>query len=240
MPGNIRVGKITYQNNNPVHPSYPGFTPIVVLTKSSPYGSLGPYELKDEYGRIFENLWQFSKVYPWVPRSIQYHSRQYRLIVWDHPEEIHVDNGLLTDQYWAWRMKGMCNKYPVRYPVGNDKHKSMCLCSIKEGETEPLDYITARKRIYLPEYIRLVKQQRQFHELLERHLQGENLLVIEIDGPHQESLTSYQEQYHVNDEFIINHTILVTPHNMNIMINDPKHAFGHGYCLAMALLNLTV
>ena len=25
---------------------------------------------------------------------------------------------------------------------------------------------------------------------------------------------------------------------MNILLNDKKHAFGHGYCLGMALLNI--
>jgi len=51
----IRVGRITYEKGGAVHPVYEGYTPIVVLTKSSKYGDLGPYELKDENGRIMEN-----------------------------------------------------------------------------------------------------------------------------------------------------------------------------------------
>ena len=30
--------------------------------------------------------------------------------------------------------------------------------------------------------------------------------------------------------------MLITPENLNIMLNDPKHPYGHGYCLAKALL----
>lgn len=53
----IRVGRREYRKDGSYKdPSYPGFTPILVLTKSSAYGSLGPYCLKDEKGRIMENL----------------------------------------------------------------------------------------------------------------------------------------------------------------------------------------
>ncbi|AEX61932.1 hypothetical protein c7_R1070 [Megavirus courdo7] len=31
--------------------------------------------------------------------------------------------------------------------------------------------------------------------------------------------------------------MLVTDENLAIMLHDPKHPFGHGYCLAMALTN---
>lgn len=43
--------------------------------------------------------------------------------------------------------------------------------------------------------------------------------------------------YNVDDSFIQNHTMLATKENLNIMIDDIKHPFGHGYCLAMALLS---
>ena len=56
----IRVGRRIYTNGKFTDPSYEGFTPIICLTKSTEYGSLGPYELKDEDGRIMENSYQFS------------------------------------------------------------------------------------------------------------------------------------------------------------------------------------
>jgi hypothetical protein len=48
----------------------------------------------------------------------------------------------------------------------------------------------------------------------------------------------YKNMYKVEDNFIENDTMLVNDRNIDIMLNDDKHAFGHGYCLAMALLNM--
>jgi hypothetical protein len=244
--GSLRVGRMTYDSstsegglqrgNKPIYPSYPGFTPVIVLTKSSPYGELGPYVLKDEEGRIMENIWQFSKVYAWVPKTQQKYSRWDSTLIWDYPEEVHMTNGKLNSKYWKWRDQGMHNEYPVRYPVGNTKHRKECLYCLKEKDGKELNYVEARKEIYLDVYGRLVKQQPKFKKLQERLKNGENLLIIEVDGPHQESLEYYKETYGVDNNFINQHTILVDLANMEIMLNDTKHCFGHGYCLAIALL----
>ena len=69
--------------------------------------------------------------------------------------------------------------------------------------------------------------------LRERLLKGENLLIIEVDGPKNPEY--YKEKYGEND-LIQNDTMLITEHNIKIMINDPKYSFGHGYCLACALM----
>lgn len=232
MSGEVRVGRIVGQK----YPSYPGFTPIVVMTKSSPYGDLSPYVLKDEHGRIMENIWQFSKTYERVPQSTQRYSRWDPTVIWNWPAEEHVTNNSPNDNYWRWRLAGMYNPYPVRYPVGYEaRHK--CLCAISDqGET--LNYAEARKKIYLPIYVRLVKQQPRFWALKERLQKGENLLIIEVDGPHQESLDYYKTTYGVGDDFIEQETIRVTPERMSIVLNDLKHPFGHGYCLGLALLDL--
>jgi hypothetical protein len=128
-------------------------------------------------------------------------------------------------------------KYPVRYPVGFDKNnRAKCLYCLWDGQQ--FKYVEARKAIYLPVYCELVKKQKQFKELQSRLEKGENLLIVEVDGPHQEDLKFYQEKYDVPDNFIENHSMLATEENLNIMLNDTKHPFGHGYCLAMALLGL--
>jgi hypothetical protein len=101
-----------------------------------------------------------------------------------------------------------------------------------------LDYIAARKAIYLPLYLKLVVAKPQFSELRQRLAAGENLLIIEVDGPHQESLPYYKERYNVADNFIENSTVLATQENLQLVLNDAKHPFGHGYCLAAALLGL--
>jgi len=127
-------------------------------------------------------------------------------------------------------------KYPIRYPVGYN-HRSKCLFAIKDlNNPVPLDYVQSRIQIYLPLYVELVRKEAQYTELLNKVRRGENILIIEVDGPHQESLDYYKEKYNIGDDFIQNKTMLCTKENLNIMLYDTKHAFGHGYCLAVALL----
>ncbi|MBL4898408.1 MAG: hypothetical protein JKX76_02045 [Colwellia sp.] len=237
--GIIRVGTRLYgRNGTTTNPSYEGFRPILCLTQSSPYGSLGPYCLKNDNSHIFENTWQFSKIYKHVPASKQLYSRYDKTVIWDHPAETHMLNGQITEEYWCWRQRGLDAEHAIRYPVGR-AHRNKCLYSFKSrDDPTPLDYIQARKEIYLPGYQELVVQEPKYTKLQTMLAKGQNLLIIEVDGPHQESMEYYKEKYGVADDFIENDTILVTPENMDIMLNDPKHAFGHGYCLGMSLLQM--
>lgn len=239
--GKVRVGVCCFEGKKkvPVFPTYEGYTNIVVMTKTySKWSVIGPYELKDEQERIMENVWQGSKIYQSIP-PISQTLRGTNQISWEHPAEIHIDeNNNITKEYWNWRYKLMNNLYPVRYPVGFE-HRKNCVCAYAENDLmTPLDYIAGRKAIYSPLYIELAKKHPQFEELRQRHLAGENLLIIEVDGPHQESLPHYQEKYGVPDNWIENHTIEINRENLNIMLNDSKHAYGHGYCLASALLGI--
>lgn len=249
MSGRVRVGRRIYSYNSYRDPIYEGFTPILCLTASSSYGDLGPYVLKDSKGRIMENIYQGSKVYPSVPYSCQRYSRYNSTIIWKHPAEKHVivypdGSSDLLPAYYRWRQKLMNSRYPIRYPVTFDKKiRASCLYSLAEDSEgkiipEPLDYIEGRKKIYLPVYTRLVKQRRKFKDLQSRLFQGENLLIIEVDGPHQEDLKYYQDTYGVESNFIEGNTMLATKDNLQVMLEDTKHPFGHGYCLAGALLGI--
>lgn len=237
--GQIRVGTRVKGSD----PNYPNFINILCLTPSTPYGSLSPYTLCDvKTGYNMENVWQFSKLYKTVPKSTQHYSRWDQRVIWDHPEEIHVDsNNNVTNDYWVWRQKGFEAKYAIRYPVGF-KHRTKCLCSIYHDtvtdEYIKLDYISARKKIYLPTYIESVKDKSDFLYLKQLLDQGENLLIIEVDGPKVKYLQHYKDCYGVGDDFIEDNTILINEENINIMLNSDKAPFGHGYCLAMALLNM--
>lgn len=238
--GQIRVGR-TKGANGP-HPSYPGFKRVICLMSSSPYYNVSPYALQDSKGRILENIWQFSKYYLVVPKSLQRYSRYNKRVIWDHPAEIHHDDYNPNEAYLDWRKKGMNNNEAVRYPVGY-KYRSRCVCAYKELENgpdleHPLNYITSRKEIYLPIYREAVEKTEMFLKLKKRLENGENLLIIEVDGPHEESMDYYKEKYDVGDDFIQGNTISATPENMELLLNDEKHNFGHGYCLAMALLDM--
>lgn len=236
----IRIGRRIYNKNGFIDPLYPDFKPIICLTKSTEYGSLGPYVLMDDRGRIMENLYQASKIYESIPETKQKLSRYNLQIIWNNSEEEHYDQDTkqILPKYWLWRKKLEENRYPVRYPVGI-KHRHKCLFAIKElpggSYKYPLNYIQSRKEIYMPLYVDLVERQLQFRQLIDLLNKGENLLIIEVDGPHQESLNYYKDHYNVDDNFIINNTMLATVDNLKIMLEDPLHPFGHGYCLAIAL-----
>jgi hypothetical protein len=244
----IRVGRRLYSRNGSFcDPKCSGFEPVLCLTKSSPYGKLSPYVLRNERGVILENLWQFSKVYQQVPRTIQHYSRYDQRVIWDHPAEVHFANEEETEAFWNWREKGLASDYPIRYPVGF-QHRSKCLHSLVETETvtkpeevevhyERVGYIEARCRIYIPEYLRAVRREEQFGVLRRKLRTGTNLLIIEVDGPHQESLQYYRDKYHVDETFIVDHTVLATRQNLSILLHDALHPYGHGYCLAEALMS---
>jgi hypothetical protein len=191
-----------------------------------------------------ENIWQAAKVYETVPASVQKRSRFDPTVIWSHPAETHaIPDGeggwSLTPEYFAWRQKLMYAPEAIRYPVGfNHRHK--CLFSMHDKITDRLGYVESRKKSYVPMYDAMVRPTQTFERLKQRYLRGENLLIIEVDGPHPESLDYYKEMYGVGEDFIEGNTILCSPVNLMIMLNDPKHPFGHGYCLAMSLLGLTV
>lgn len=242
MSGRVRVGRSRYVGGKIQLPEYAGFTRIVVMTeRMGKYGQLSPYSLKNSQGQILENVWQFSKVYANVPEvSIPYSSKQSK-IVWAYPAETHLnEDGTLREEYWRWRMSGKNNPEPVRNPVGW-KWLNKCLFALKwdqpiSNANPALDYIESRKQIYLPNYLQAVMQHPLFNELLTRRKNGENLLIVEIDGPHAESLKYYSDNYGVTETFIQQNSVEVTQENMNILLNDSKHPFGHGYCLGMALM----
>lgn len=191
-------------------------------------------------GALWKTCGSFSKLYPWVPASRQTYSRWDSRVIWEHPQETHTQSARKqpNEKYWAWREKGLYNDEAVRYPVGNTSHRKLCMGCIKEGDTPPyklLSLVDARREIYLYEYARLVKKQPQFTELKERLARGEKLLIIEIDGPHEESLDYYKENYGVDDTFIEGRTMLATYSNLNLMMYDGCHSWGHGFALAAAL-----
>ena len=237
------VGRRVYGKGGHRDPKIHGFTPIISLTKSTPYGDISPYCLKSDDGRIMENIWQAAKVYEQVPATTQY--RPYsRDIIWQHPSERHANpdgsgGWLLTPEYLAWRNKLMAAEYPIRYPVGKG-HRHKCLFSAAYSQDERLGYVESRKNVYFPLYDMLVRKTKTFEKLQERHRRGENLLIIEVDGPHQESLDYYRESYGLDENFIIDETMLCSKAHLMVMLNDPKHPFGHGYCLAMSLMNWKV
>ena len=148
--GKIKVAK--YFPGKP-QPQTEGYTNILIHTSPAGLGGpLSPYVLRNEHGQLLENIWQFSKVYEIVNALKTPLSRFHPdTIIWEHPREIHFKDGELTEDFWAWREKGMNNLYAVRYPNGF-KGRTKCLFAVWPGNNDEedvkLNYIEGRKRIY--------------------------------------------------------------------------------------------
>lgn len=92
---------------------------------SAEWKYLSPFILPAPLARNLENLWQFSKVYK---------------------QHIGAD-GLPTSEWWEWRVKGFNDPKAHRYPMGKG---AVPECSWWDGWR--LDYVSARKEIYIPHY----------------------------------------------------------------------------------------
>lgn len=245
--GLIKVGRCIYPEKTITE--IDGFVTINVLCGKYKYSPLSPYSLTDDNGSIIENVWQFSKVYMRVP-EVDITLNKWSKLKWKWPSETHVDSQYnVTPKYRAWRSAGMKFKSAIRYPVGFDyRHKCVASwwcpeCTSHEvcnHEGEYMDYIQARKNIYMPLYCNSVIKHDLFRDLLGLLLNGVNLLIIDVDGPHQELLSYYQEKYGVGSDFINDNAVDVTNDNMQILLSDSKKPFGHGYCLAIALYKVAL
>ncbi len=245
MSGHIRVG---IRGSSFIDEKFKDYKNIVVMTPSQvpAWYSLSPYDLKTADGVIHENLYQSSKVYAHLPKSKQYYSRYDHRVIWDRPAETHMVNDNLNDSYKKWRDDLQDAKDAIRYPEGFHYRKNVKYsidapyhATLEDLNNRPkLNYIEARKQIYLRYYLKLVKNVPAFIKLKSMVEKGVNIMILEIDGPHQESLPYYKDRYGVKNDFIESASMLATPKNLDIMLNDSKHPFGHGYCIAWALLDL--
>lgn len=174
---------------------------------------LTPYHLKVN-GQIFENIWQFAKLYPKVYAQNQVYNG---VTQWQWPSENHVISGVLQPEYLKWRESGMNCPYPVRYPNGYN-HRKECICHLWNinGEFKSLKYIEARKEIYCKLYRQSVKETSAFKEILKYP----KLQLIDVDVPQGDTI--------------------VTQENYDKYLNDTSQAFGHTWSLAALLLNLRV
>lgn len=116
---------------------------------------LGPVKLYGKYvARNVENGWQFSKVFL-----------------------EHDADGAPSKEYFEWAEKGWRDNHAHRYPMGKGK---LPLYSYWDGQK--LDYVSARKKIYVPLYIAAVQKSDAFKTLLELYKGTEELTLWDFDG----------------------------------------------------------
>lgn len=118
---------------------------------------LGPCYLYGDVGNaeVFENLWQFAKVY-----------------------KCHVDaNGDPTPDYWKWAKLGWADTQPQRYPMGRGAAPEYSL-----WDGNKLGYIDARKVIYGPLYAEVVQQTKGWQHLVHLYNTSKELYLRDWDG----------------------------------------------------------
>jgi hypothetical protein len=151
---------------------------------------LGPINLP--YNLIsynVENAWQFSKVYP---------------------EHISKYSDMPSNEWWEWAKKGWSDTYAHRYPMGKG---AIPVYSYWCGKK--LNYIEARKQIYIPIYTKAVKASKYYKELVElcKKHKDKQIYLFDYDG-YDHSLLNYSYED---------------------VINDFTRKMGHGFVLANIL-----
>jgi hypothetical protein len=128
---------------------------------------LGPVECYDGLkSETFERAWQCAKVYPWMENA----------------------DGNPSEGYFAWRdmmwaKKGFERKIDIRFPAGKGNARKCEYAWWKvNGTFDRLDYIPARKAIYIPVYAKAVVKTEAYRRLVELRDSGKNLMLIDFDG----------------------------------------------------------
>jgi hypothetical protein len=150
----------------------------------SPF-NLGPVEVDGMIAMNVENLWQFSKVYPG-----------------------HEFLGEPSKEWYAWRDRGFASRWAQRYPMGKGKKP---LYSFWRGQK--LDYITARKEIYVPAYASCVVKTESFRKIFMSYREGETIVLRDFDGYDHRALGI----------------------SLKDVINNPNRSMGHAFVIVMIL-----
>jgi hypothetical protein len=154
---------------------------------------LGPVPLYEGAGATvslnLENAWQYAKVYA----------------------DFTDATGAPTEAYWTWARAGWAAKRAERYPHGRGTKP---LYSLWAGER--LDYVTARKRIYIPLYARAVVTTPAFGRLLARYRNTGAVTLWDYDGYDHRSFGMTLVE----------------------VVNHPERKMGHAFVLAHLLAQL--
>lgn len=138
---------------------------------SGKFENLSPFILSAPPAKRFENLWQYSKVY----------KGQTTLTDSDSLDIIP------SESWYSWRNNGFNDPIAHRYPMGKG---AIPLLSYWNGKH--LDYIQARKQIYIPEYIKNVSITNDFKLLVSLYHSiseaNRDLILLDYDAYDHQSL----------------------------------------------------
>ena len=87
----------------------------------------------------------------------------------------------------------------------------------ENGDLEKLDYVTSRKRVYIPEYAKLIVNTDSFKELKELYDSGAKIALCDYDAWNYYG-TNLDQDTTIKD-----------------IVNNPQFKVGHGYVIKMLL-----
>ena len=102
-----------------------------------------------------------------------------------------------------------------RFPKSKGKK---VLYALFDGDDEKMDYVTSRKKVYVPEYYELVKEREMMTHWKKMLSEGHNIIVYDFDGPR------------TFDGGVT--CIEITTDLLVEKINNTRFPFGHGYVVA--------
>ena len=131
----------------------------------------------------------------------------------------------ITKKWWREQTKPH-----RRYP--NSKGAKVLYAVFDDYQGEQMDYITSRKKVYVPEYFALIKNKNSINGW-RRHIErGGDVVVYDFDGPRG---VSDRNSLGFKDPRDLDGAPICMPVTLNLLkekINDPTYPFGHGYIVA--------
>lgn len=254
LPGKIRVGRVAgmYEKGRkyPITYGYKNIS-VVSLNQSNLGAELSPYKLRDDNGRLHENIWQFSKIYEKVPAQKQKSGWYWKLE--RHVETEQVKRLYTTDdvnshvlnEYWRWRKEGMEFMSPVRYPVGfTERHNCLgCIWPYDDDYSQInnphypmkiLGYVEARKKIYSKVYMELAKKTDEFLKLKSLLEDGYNLQILDVDCAQPNCGLEMTPGIYGEDGV---GSVEINEKNIKFLLNNTDVPFGHSHALSCLLLD---
>lgn len=182
-----------------------------LVSELSPF-FIGPVVSSDGLVALtFEDLWQYGKVYPRI------YDENKKIV----PGIDEFQNP--TEEFYKWR-----KRFYEMKKVKGDRHPALpsairhkdCKYMVyfdKDGNLEKLDYVTSRKKIYIPEYAKLIVNTDSFKEIKRLYQSGKKIALCDFDA------WNYYGKYLDQDTTIVD------------IVNNPQFKVGHGYVIKMLL-----
>lgn len=120
--------------------------------------------------------------------------------------------------YW-YKVKEAKRRYP------GSKDKKVLYARFECAPDEQMNYVTSRKKIYVPRYFELMKDREMVQYLKVQVEAGKDIVIYDFDGPREEDggVTCVE----------------VTRELLCEKINDTQFPFGHGYIVAGWIKGIT-